>query len=239
MRIIDILVEGELAPELRDMPVAKFGDTDVTVGDVQAVLPDVDAKTIVKYGSHINDFLQKKVAGDYTVGKALVDIGSAIPLLRRAKTLTKGAIPAAKELGKMELRRQLGHAAADQVDVMPTPAGYESSGKTASTSTKSKKEKKKVGEKIPVLVDSKKYKLPITTVLDNSYIVDASSVPGKKKGATIEVPDLLETASAGATSAGNIASIANPRKDQIVVEKPKSKKIKKPSIFDGAPIKRQ
>lgn len=61
----------------------------------------------------------------------------------------------------------------------------------------------------------------------------------------MRITDLLECASAGSTSAGNIATVVNPKPGQIVVEKPKSKKIKKnaldqnESIFDGTPLKRQ
>lgn len=190
MRITDIIME-DIPPELKNVTVAQFGDTPVTVGDVQDVLPNVDPHTIIKYGSKINDFLQTKIGGNYTVGKALVDVGSIIPVARRYKNLkTLGG--AAKELGKYELRRELGHAAADQVDIMPTPKGFDSgfeSKKSDAEPNKSKKNRLKVGDKIKVIVDSKSYMLPIKIVLNNGYAVDASKVPGKQKGATITVSE--------------------------------------------------
>ena len=127
MKISEVLLEWKPTDGMDDVPVASFGGTDITVGDVRKYIPSADPKTVIRYSKKINDILQTKpIDGvDYTVGNAIIDIGTALPLGRALK-VAKTGIDVAKALGANELRRQIGHAAADQVEVLPTLGGIDS-----------------------------------------------------------------------------------------------------------------
>jgi hypothetical protein len=192
MKITDILLEFRVPEELKGVKVANVAGMDITVGDVQKVLPfDADPRDIVKYGTKINNMLQTRpIDGvDYTVGNALVDVATALPLGRALKG-AKTALDVGKALGANELRRRAGHWAADQVEIMPTIGGGGSNESNSSTAdTNKKKARYNVGDTIPVTVSGKKYSLKITNVLSNGYEVDASKVSGSKPGQTMTVPE--------------------------------------------------
>lgn len=191
MKITDILLEYKVPEELKGVKIANVAGTDITVGDIQNVLPfDADPRDIVKYGTKINNMLQTRpIDGvDYTVGNALVDVATALPLGRALKG-AKTALDVGKALGANELRRRAGHWAADQVEIMPTIGGGSNESNSSTANTAKKKSRYNVGDKIPVNVEGKKYNLKITNVLSNGYEVDASTVSGKKPGSKMSVPE--------------------------------------------------
>ena len=126
MKINEVLAEWQPREGLDDVSIANIAGQDITVGDFKKVMPDVDPRTVIKYSKKINDILQTKpIDGvDYTVGNAIVDVATALPLGRALKTAKTG-FDVAKALGANEIRRRLGHAAADQVEILPTIGGGE------------------------------------------------------------------------------------------------------------------
>lgn len=189
MKINEVLLEFQVPEELKGIKIANVGGADITVGDVQKVLPSADPRNIIKYGTKINDLLQTKPINgvDYTVGNAIVDVAAALPLGRALKTAKTG-MDVAKALGATELRRQVGRAAADQVEIMPTIGGSNEDNNAASVA-KSKSRRYTVGDKIPVKHDGKTFQLRVKDVLSNGYSVDASTIPGNKPGQTMTVPE--------------------------------------------------
>ena len=109
MKINEVLLEFQVPEQLKGVKVANIAGADITVGDIQRVLPAADPKDIIKYGTKINDLLQTKpIDGvNYTVGNAIVDVATALPLGRALKGAKTG-FDVAKALGANELRRQVG-----------------------------------------------------------------------------------------------------------------------------------
>lgn len=191
MKITDILLEFQIPDEFKGVKVANVGGMDITVGDVQKYLPfEADPRDIIKYGTKINNMLQTRpIDGvDYTIGNALVDVATTLPLgkkLAKAKT----GLDVGKAVVSTGVKNQAARWAADKVELMPAFGGSGSNESNSTDLPKSKKSRYGIGEKIPVNVSGKKYRLTITNVLSNGYEVDASEVSGNKPGSKMTVPE--------------------------------------------------
>lgn len=213
MKINELLLEFEIPDSIKDTTILSVGDGKLTAGDIANYIPGVDPQDVVKYGSKIRDVLQSKITGDYSVSDALIDVATFYPALRLGKmamTVNKGAGAVGKEVTKAGARNVAGKEVQRRVDVLPTvdksklkaPAGYNSPVAT-SIDPLIKKKKLKVGDKVPVNVDGKKEIGTVKSVLPQGYEVDVNNK-------SVKIPDTLaETATAGATSSGSIASTGN------------------------------
>lgn len=213
MKINELLLEFEMPSSLRDVPIATVGDSSLTAGQVADVIPGVDPKDVIKYGGQINDILQSKITGDYSVSDALVDVATFYPALRLGKlaaTARAGSGAVGKEVAKGGARNVAGKEVQKRVDVLPTvdKSKLTSTPKSLSPVATSidpliKKRKLKVGDKVPVNVGGKQEVGVVKSVLPQGYEVSVNNT-------SIKISDpLSETATAGATSAGNIASTGN------------------------------
>lgn len=211
MRITELLLEFEMPGAFRDIPIVTIGDSSLTAGQVSDAIPGVQPEDVIKHGNNIKDFLQTKVTGDYTVSDALIDIATFYPAFRIGKmalAARAGTGAVAKEVGKGAVRREVGKEIQKNVDVLPTTKGKSASGEISPVATSidplTKKRKYKVGDKIPVNVDGKQNTGTVKSVLPQGYEVAVDN------GKSINVPEpLSETATAGGTSAGSIASTGN------------------------------
>lgn len=225
MRINELLLEFEMPNALKDIPLVKGFGKEVTAGDVSKVVPDVDPETVVstaKKGVDIarTPLLNVPGIGPYTVQDAIID-----GLLVAADVYTLGAIsPAiaarwgakvgAKELESFAARKvATGQATkagvkslAKNIDVLPDfkkGSGDITPPTAASIDPLTKKRKYKVGDKVPVKIGGKEQLGVVKSVLPKGYEVSVAD-----KSMNIPEP-LSETATAGATSSGNIASTGN------------------------------
>jgi hypothetical protein len=189
MKIQEVLLEFEIPGALRDIPVADIFGVTLTAGQVADAIPGADPKTVIQYGKQINNVIQSKISPNYTVGSAIADIATILPIgraLKGAKTVNQ----AAGALGGVAARRELGRELASNVKIMPGMSNSSGSKIDPANQQPIKKKRKNVGEVIPVPINGKQYNLPILKVLPNSgYTVDASKVPGKKPGETIDAPE--------------------------------------------------
>jgi hypothetical protein len=190
MRIQEVLLEFEIPGAIREIPIADIFGTTITAGQIADALPGVDPKTVIKYGKQINDVVQTNLTPNYTVGDAIADIAVILPVgraLKGAKTVTQ----AAGALTGVAARRELGSEIASNIKILPdVPSLPRSATNIVAPQPEIKKKRRAVGEVIPVPVGGKQYNLPIVKVLPNSgYTVDASKVPGKKPGETVDAPE--------------------------------------------------
>jgi hypothetical protein len=190
MKIQEVLLEFEIPGALREIPIADIFGTTITAGQISDAIPGVDPKTVIKYGKQINDVVQTNLTPNYTVGDAIADIAVILPIgraLKGAKTITQ----ATGALGGVAARRELGSEIASNIKILPDmPSLPRSSTNIVAPQPEIKKKRKAVGEVIPVPVNGKQYNLPIVKVLPNSgYTVDASKIPGKKPGETLDAPE--------------------------------------------------
>ena len=212
MRINELLLEFEMPNSLRDTPIVTVGDQSLTAGQVADAIPGVDPKDVIEYGSDIKDFLQSKITGDYTVSDALIDVATFYPALRIGKMAMAargGAGAVSKEIAKGGARNIAGKEIQKRVDVLPTVLpGLKKGGASpepvaTAIDPLTKKRKYKVGDKVQVTVSGKQTVGTVKSVLPQGYQV---AVDNK----SIDIPEpLSETATAGATSAGSIASTGN------------------------------
>jgi hypothetical protein len=189
MKIQEILLEFELPGAFRDIPVANIFGATLTAGQISDAIPGVDPRTVLKYGKQINNVIQTNITPNYTVGNAIVDIATILPIgrvVKGAKTTTQ----AVSGLGGVAARRELGRELASNVTLMPGMSNSSGSKVDPANQQPVKKKRKNVGEFIPVPVGGTQYNLPIIKVLPNSgYTVDVSKVPGKKPGETMDAPE--------------------------------------------------
>jgi hypothetical protein len=189
MKIQEVLLEFEIPGALRDIPVANIFGATLTAGQVSDAIPGADPRTVIKYGKQINDIIQTNITPNYTVGSAIADIAVALPIGRALKG-ARTATQATGALGGVAARRELGRELASNVTLMPGMSSSSGSKVEPANQQPVKKKRKNVGEIIPVPVGGKQYNLPIVKVLPNSgYTVDASKVPGRKPGETVDAPE--------------------------------------------------
>jgi hypothetical protein len=214
MKISEVLLEFEIGDALRNVSIADIFGSKLTAGAVADYIPGVDAKDVIKYGSKIKDVIQTNITPKYTIGDALVDAATVIPAVRAAK-YAKTGIQGAMALGKGAVKREIGQELIKKnVDIMPdnkSSSSGSSSGSLPSMSAPAvaKKRKYAVGQSLPVKVGNKTHSLKIISVLPKGYEVDSSVVAGAPTRITVPEP-LDESATAGATSAGNIATVDAP-----------------------------
>ena len=116
-----------------------------------------------------------------------------------AEKQAAGIAAADKKAVKAGVGREATHGVANQIGQNVSVSqgvkdivgglGKKTPGGSQTTATPGKK-RRSVGEVIPVPVGGKQFNLPIVKVLPSSgYTVDASKVPGKKPGETIDAPE--------------------------------------------------
>jgi hypothetical protein len=215
MRITELLLEFEVPGVLRDIPLLTIGNSKLTVGQVSDAIPGVEPEDVVRQGKNIKDFLQSKIKGNYSVSDALIDVATLYPALRVGKVAMSaraGGGGVAKEIAKGDIRREIGQEIKKDVSVLPTlkdkDKATSGSNSVSPMSTNinplTKKRKYKVGDKITVNVGDQKSVGIVKSVLPQGYEVAVDS------GKSINIPEpLSETATAGGTSADNIASTGN------------------------------
>jgi len=219
MKISELLTEADMPEELNDTPVVAFGDHKLTAGDVAGVLPGVSAEDVIEQGKSLRDFLSTKIKGDYTRADALIDIATFYPAFRITKWALAGRAGAGavgKEVTKSALKKEVGKEVGKKVDILPTMKNNEKSssgGGSPSNPTKvgslSKKRKYQIGDQVPVDIKGRKEVGVVANILPSGYEVDISHVKDAPTK-SVKIPEpMFEEASAGATSAGNIASTGN------------------------------
>jgi hypothetical protein len=213
MKINELLKEN--VDDLRNAEVANIAGASLTAGQIADAVPGADPNEVIQNAKTIQNFLQKKLVKDYTVSNALIDVATFYPAIKLGKLAVGGVAGAkalaTKELPKAAVRREIGKEIQRNVDILPD---VEKSSKSpepsaASMAPLTKKRKYKIGDMVPVTINGKPGKGIVTNVLARGYEVDVSNIkqaPSKK----ISIPEpLAETATAGSTSAGNIASTGN------------------------------
>ncbi len=218
MKISELLTEADMPESLKDMPVITFGDHKLTAGDVADVLPGVEPEDVIEQGKHLRDFLSTKIKGDYTRADALIDIATFYPAFRISKwalAARGGAGAVGKEVAKGALRREVGQQVQQRAEILPSVKDSKKSGAggvspiATKITSPSRKRKYKVGDQVSVEVKGRQEVGVVSNVLPKGYEVDISHVkdaPSK----SVNIPEpMFEEASAGATSAGNIASTGN------------------------------
>lgn len=213
MKIADLLLEFEIPSSIKDTPILSVGDGKLTAGDIADYIPGVEPEDVIKYGSKIRDVLQSKITGDYTVSDALIDVATLYPALRLgrlAMTARAGAGAVGKQAAKSLASREVGKQIQKHVEVLPTLKGKgTAAGSSADVAAPAKKKRYNIGDKVPVEVQGRQVMGTVKNILPQGYEVDVSAVkdaPSK----TVQIPEpLAENATAGATSAGNIASTGN------------------------------
>lgn len=182
MKINELIFEAEDydGSDVTKIPVATFGDKQLTVGDIQQYVPDVDPQTIIKHASTINDYVQK-------YGDTALTVASFAPWIRGA-LLARSGSGVAGALAKGELTRQAGKEVVKNVNVLPSLQTDKDENKAGPMSPQRKRQFN-VGDMISVTVNGKKTTAPIKNILPSGYEVDVSKVPGSKPGQTITVSE--------------------------------------------------
>jgi len=189
MRINEVLLEFDVPESLKDVEIANVFGKSITAGDISNALPGIDPKTVIEYGKDINDALQTNIANGYTVSDALLDAATLIPAVRAARLLRVAKSPAAVAslIGRRELAKEIGK----NVSLNPalTKKASASAGGGEATPVEKKSRKYNVGDRVPVPVDGKVYKLPIVAVLPTGYEVHLGEVPGKQPNETMSISE--------------------------------------------------
>lgn len=178
MRISDIINE-----DISDMSIANIGGWDLTVGDIQKIVPDADPKAIIHNATKIKSLVDK-------YGDTALTAASLLPFVRYGMAARAGMPALAGAVGKSELIKVAGKEVGKNVEILPDKSSGE---KPLSQPEDNKKKKRKynVGDRVPVVVSNKTHSLPIKTILPTGYEVDASSVPGNKPGQTMTISEPL------------------------------------------------
>ena len=207
MKIKDILIEFKV-PDI-NTGVNVLGK-DITTGDIEKVATalNISPRDAVVYGKTVYDLAKTKLPGtNYTVADAVnlgLDIAPISKVFKAGKLAKQGdKAGATKELGKAAAIKGATQAVKTGVSIDTSDPKSSSSAPVAA-----KRNRFAVGDKIKVPYNGQVFKLPIIGIVPSGYLVDASSVPGRKSGDTMTVPEKLdESATEGTTSAGNVASL--------------------------------
>jgi hypothetical protein len=207
MKIKDILNELQ-APDIKT-GVNVLGK-DITTGDVASVANalGISPTDAVRYGMTAYDIATRKIPGtNYSVADAVklgLDVAPIGRALKAGKLMAKGdKAGSAKAIGQAGALTAASRLARTGVSVDPSDSKSSSTPPAAT-----KRSRFAVGDKISVPVSGETYKLPIIGIVPSGYLVDASSIPGRKSGDTMTVPEKLdEAATEGTTSSGSVASL--------------------------------
>jgi len=204
---------GEQPVKEFQMPVIKTGvnvlGKDITTGDIEKVTTalGVSPSDAMRYGKTIYDIAKTKLPGTaYTVADAVnlgLDIAPFLKIYKAGKLAKQGdKVGASKELSKAGALTGIKKLAGSSVSV------DDRGEKSYQSPIKRKRFKFAVGDLISVPLDGQTYKLPIIGVVPNGYLVDVSTVPGKKPGEKITIPAKLdEAATSGSTSSSGNAGL--------------------------------
>jgi hypothetical protein len=169
----------------------------------------IDPEDVIKHGKTLYDIATTKIPGtNFSVADAIdkgLDVASVIPAVKRGTSIAQKVT----KIGKRQAAKKAVKDIAKDAVKIDLPFG-KSSSSSSSPEPQKKRVTLKTGDIISVAIDGKKFKLPITGILPSGYLVDISSVPGKRPGEKMTVPSQInETATEGSISAGNIASTGN------------------------------
>lgn len=180
MRITDLLMEEGL----KDTPILSIGDSSITVGDIQNIVPDASPAAIIQNAAKIKDLVDK-------YGETALTAASLIPYVRYGMAARGGMLGLAKAVGSSEVTKAVGKQALKNIDVLPDNDNDNTGPNASASPSPAKKKKYKVGDMAPAMIGGKPVKLPVKAVLPNGYDLDASKVPGNKQGATVSIPEPL------------------------------------------------
>jgi 5'-nucleotidase len=207
---------GEQTVKEFQIPAIKTGvnvlGKDITINDVEKVARalDISPSDAASYGKTIYNIARTKIPGTaYTVADAVnlgLDVAPMFKVFKAGKLAKKGdQAGATKELGKAAAIKGATQLAKSGVSIDPNSSKSSTTGPSTTKRTKFA-----VGDMIKVPINGEEFKLPIIGVVPSGYLVDVSSVPGRRKGETLTVSASLgESASTASTSAGHVASLGN------------------------------
>jgi hypothetical protein len=138
-----------------------------------------------------------------------------------AKDIEKTATPNAKDIERTgiaaadakatkkvvgsQVRGQAGHELAKNVNILPDYKAGSATDATASSASKTKQRRYKVGDLVATTIKGKTVKIPVKNVLPSGYELDASTVP-ESPTKSIQIPEpLSETSDGGGTVASDVA----------------------------------
>jgi hypothetical protein len=214
MRIKDLLNEF-----VNDFPTGlSIGGEDVTVGDIKDFAKEYNLnkdemlellRGIKKAHSIANKEIpipmtDKSVRVGDVAGKAL-DAASLLAL----RGAGRGLPSLLKTAGKVGTRQAASQAVKKVTGIEFDPPSLGRKGGEGPPIAK-KKKRIDIGDLVTITMNDQKFKVPVVGVNPSGYVVDISSIPGKRAGETATVPDksVAESSSAPITS-GNIASLGN------------------------------
>jgi len=127
-----------------------------------------------------------------------------------AKDIERTGIAAAdakatKKVVGSQVRGQAGHELAKNVNILPDYKAGSATDATASSASKTKQRRYKVGDLVATTIKGKTVKIPVKNVLPSGYELDASTVP-ESPTKSIQIPEpLSETSDGGGTVASDVA----------------------------------